>query len=473
MDKPQPKTNQDQDQDDESERRQYGILNEVEGKIVEENDEDGYKEIDYLKSNLEWDDIGVPGDIKLKLWSHGIKKPSRIQSMVVQLFQKKNQNDILAQSQNGSGKTLAFMVPTMLVCKEFKSTIPTPEKAKELKVVSPLVVIFSDTKELSIQTHKLLLLYSPDYVVPTLILKETVDLEYHANVIVTTMGTFFNFLNKKQVSLDFLKFLVLDETDKLLSQDFGKAKYPLLAKRLSEKNPDCKIGMFSATFPPQCLDLINSLKRKLTKIITQKEDIQLKNLTHYFMKCGRTGKLDFICHFFNDFSQQLLENSVIIFVNNKTFAETFASRLESKGHKCLVLTSNMDTEKRQNSMEDFRAGKIRILITTNLLSRGIDNRKVSVVINLDIPFIYGTTPKLIDSETYLHRVGRTGRFGDRGIAINVVENEDDYNQLMRLKNEYGLNLKEMTVENFGNVMDTTMKNTEYNQAKRSHFEENI
>ena len=103
----------------------------------------------------------------------------------------------------------------------------------------------------------------------------------------------------------------------------------------------------------------------------------------------------------------------------------------------------------------------------------IDNRKVSVVINLDIPFIFGSTPKLIDSETYLHRVGRTGRFGDKGIAINVVENPDDFNQLIRLKNEYGLNLLEMTIENFENVINNTLKNAEYNQAKRNYLEENI
>lgn len=450
------------------EARQYTELNEINGNISQDDADAGYNEIDYLKSNANWDDIGVSGDLKLQLWQRGFKKPSRIQEMVIKLFQKDIKTDILAQSQNGSGKTLAFLVPTLMICKK---TANAPVVANQ--VLSPLVVIFADTKELAIQTFKLLRLYSFDFLRPVLVLKETVDLDQSGNVMITTMGTFFNLLNKKMVQLEQLQLLVLDETDKLLSQDFGKAKYPLLVKRLSDKHANCKIAMFSATFPPQCLELIQSLGRKLTKIITQKQDIQLKNLTHYFMKCGRQGKLEFICHFFSEFSQQLLENSVIIFVNSKKFADIFSKRLGEKGHKCLVLTSDMDPDMRLLAMEDFRAGKVRVLITTNLLSRGIDNRKVSVVINLDIPFIYGSEPKEIDAETYLHRVGRTGRFGDKGIAINVVENPEDLAQLMRMKEEFGVNLLQMTIENFGSVINTTEVNAEYNSKKRDYFEENI
>lgn len=461
------------DDDGVLENRQFTDLNEVEGDIQEVNPDEGYNEINYLKSSANWEDIGVSMDIKLQLWSRGIKKPSRIQAMVIKLFQKNLNQDILAQSQNGSGKTLAFLIPSILICKEAHSQNPANPEQTDSQTLSPLVVIFSDTKELCIQTYKVIKLYQLEYVRPTIILKETVDLTPNANIVITTLGTFFNFLNKKQISLDKLRFLVLDETDKLLSQDFGKAKYPLLVKRLTEKHPNCKIGMFSATFPPNCLELITSLKRKMTKIITEKEEIQLKNLTHYYMKCGRSGKLDFIDHFFTVFSQEILENSVIIFVNNKKFADNFSKRLIGMGHKCLVLTSDMDPETRQNSMEDFRAGKVRVLITTNLLSRGIDNRKVSVVINLDIPFIFGTIPKQIDAETYLHRVGRTGRFGDKGIAINVVENAEDFQELSRMNTEYGINLLEMNLSNFKQVVENTQTNSEYNSRKRDFLEENI
>jgi ATP-dependent RNA helicase DDX19/DBP5 len=461
------------DAEDALANRQYTDLNEVEGDIREESLDGTYKEIDYLKSDQNWEDVGVPGEIKLLLWGQGLRRPSKIQAKVMRLFSANLKTDILAQSQNGSGKTMAFLMPSMMICREWEEQLKRSPEV-EGKAMAPLVVIFSDTKELCIQTFKVVRLYvSQPYLKPSLLLKETTELDLGANVLVTTMGTFFNFLNKRQIVLDRLRLLVLDETDKLLTQDFGKSKYPQLVKRLSERHPDARIAMFSATFPPQCLELINSLDRRITKIVTQKQDIQLKNLTHYFMKCGRQGKLDFISHFFSEFGKYLLENSVIIFVNSRKFAETFGRRLAEKGHKCTVLTSEMDPEVRQAAMEDFRAGKIKVLITTNLLSRGIDNRKVSVVINLDIPFIFGSSPKQIDAETYLHRAGRTGRFGDKGVAINVVENPEDLGQLMRLKDEYGLNLIQMTVENFRSVVDAAESNQEYNYKKREFMEENL
>lgn len=452
--------------------RQFTELNEVEGDIKEERPDGTFSEIDYLKSNHNWEDVGVPGDLKLSLWMYGLKKPSRIQAMVLRLFSTKAKTDIMAQSQNGSGKTIAFLLPSMLVCREWEDKLKAPAEA-EGKAMAPLVVVFSDTKELCIQTFKVLKLYQFGFLKPTILLKETVDMDLQANVLVTTMGTFFHFLNKRAILLDRLRLLVLDESDKLLAQDFGQKKYPQLVKRLTEKHPDAQIIMLSATFPPNCVAMIDSLGRRVTKIITQKAEIQLKNLTHYFIKCGRQKKLEFISDFFKEFEQVLLENSVIVFVNSRRFAESFGERLAKRGHLVTILTSNMESGTREKLMEDFRAGKIKVLITTNLLSRGIDNRKVSVVINLDIPFIFGSEPKQIDSETYLHRVGRTGRFGDKGIAINVVEHPDDLAQLLRLRDEYGLNLIEMTKENFRAVVSATENNLEYNAKKREYLEENI
>lgn len=114
---------------------------------------------------------------------------------------------------------------------------------------------------------------------------------------------------------------------------------------------------------------------------------------------------------------------MIIFVNSKKFADSFASKLIEQNHKVEILTADMSMEDRKAIMEEFKAGKIKILFSTNLISRGIDNRKVSLVVNLDMPYHYGMKGKeAIDLETYVHRVGRTGRFGDKGLALNVIEN---------------------------------------------------
>jgi ATP-dependent RNA helicase DDX19/DBP5 len=134
----------------------------------------------------------------------------------------------------------------------------------------------------------------------------------------------------------------------------------------------------------------------------------------------------------------------------------------------------MSHQDRIDVMNEFRAGKNRILVTTNLISRGIDNRKVNLVINLDLPFIFDKERKNeIDLETYLHRVGRTGRFGDKGIALNIVENEHDQQELQKIQSEYGINFFEITLENYGEVVERTQSNVDYNQKKRAFMEENI
>lgn len=134
----------------------------------------------------------------------------------------------------------------------------------------------------------------------------------------------------------------------------------------------------------------------------------------------------------------------------------------------------MSPQDRILTMNEFKAGKIKILLSTNLISRGIDNRKVGIVINLDLPYFYENSKKMgIDMETYLHRVGRTGRYGDKGIALNIVESERDAEQILLIKEQYGINFIEVTMEDFGDVMSKNEDNITFNQKKRELLEENI
>ena len=434
-----------------------------------------FNELDYIKSAKTWQDLKLADHLINILISKGFKNPSKIQSSVIGLFQKGLNSDILAQAQNGSGKTLAFVIPTILTCDNYGQN-PDDNKNPEKPVISPLVVILSDTKELCYQTFKVLSLLKNENVRPFALLKETGEFDPTANVILTTLGSFFFYMTKRMLSIETLKFLVFDESDKLFGQDMGKSKLPLLFKSLSVKNKDCRIGMFSATFPEDCLNMINSLDRKVIKIeIENKQDINLKNLTHFYISCGRRDKLEFINQFFNEFAKKFFDGSIIIFVNSKNFAERFCKALVVKGHKCEILTSDMSHEDRIDVMNEFRAGKTRILVTTNLIARGIDNRKVNLVINLDLPYHYAPKGEMrtLDLETYLHRVGRTGRFGDKGIAVNIVESPSDIEELSRVREEYGINMTEITMENFSDVVEKTQSNLNYNEKKRAFMEENI
>lgn len=125
-------------------------------------------------------------------------------------------------------------------------------------------------------------------------------------------------------------------------------------------------------------------------------------------------------------------------------------------------------------MKEFKAGKIKVLLSTNLIARGIDNRKVNLVINLDLPYHYGQNGKeRFDQETYIHRVGRTGRFGDKGIALNIVESDRDMNELNQLNKDTGINFLEVDLENFDEVLSQTQKDAHFNKEKRMFLEENI
>lgn len=299
-------------------------------------------------------------------------------------------------------------------------------------------------------------------------------MDYDANIVLTTMGSLFFYTSKKQINLDNCKRLVFDECDKLFSQDIGKSKLPLLFKKLTEKHPDCKAYFFSATFPEETIKVINSFQRKIMKILIEKKELTLKNLTHYYIQCTRKDKLEFVDKFYQEYSKNFSEGSSIIFVNSKNFAERFCGMLIQKGHKAEILTSDMEHQNRLDVMNEFKAGKIKILISTNLIARGIDNRKVSLVINLDLPFLMNQeNRRQLDIETYFHRVGRTGRFGDKGIAVNILENEEDLQQILKLGKDYEMNMIEIKMDNFVEVIEQTQQNRKYNEVKREYMEENI
>ena len=436
-------------------------------KIVIEGVENDLK---YLKSNKSWEDLKLPEDLINKLYLQKYKTPSKIQSNVISILQTNIKKDLVAQSQNGSGKTLSFLIPSILFVKN-NSNLSQNNNNNTYK---PLVVILADTKELCYQTCKILSLIKTNEVKIQILLKEVEEEDIEANVIISTIGSFLHYLNKRKLSIDFLKFFVLDETDKLFSQDFGKNKLASVFKRLSKVNKDCKIGMFSATFPEKCLNIIQSLGREVVKVIIQKEDINLSTLTHYYIKCSRANKLTFMNEFLRKYSIKFFEGSVIIFVNSKNFAQQFAEKLINEGHKCEILTSDMTPQDRIDIMNEFKSGKIRVLVSTNLIARGIDNRKVNLVINVDLPYHFGKFGKEdMDLETYLHRVGRTGRFGDKGIALNIVENEKDDEQIQKVNEVYGIKLIEVNFDNFGHILEQNEENLSYNVKKREFLEENI
>lgn len=431
------------------------------------------KDLAYIRSNKTWDDLGIPTELKENLLKNQFKNPSKIQSSTVAFFQKNIERDLLAQAQNGAGKTLAFVVPSLMVANKAKESTPSDPAF----AMNPAVIVLSDTKELCYQTLKVFSLLKFNGLHANVCLKERNEIDSNVDILLTTVGSLMGFHTQNKINPKRLKLLVLDECDRLFNQDFARNKLPIFIKKMGQ-NPEFRVAFFSATFPDSFPETLAAIERKTTMIkVENKADLGLSNLTHYFFCCGRKEKFAFVNDFFKKFFIYYGDGSVIIFVNNKQFAEKLARQLFEEGHKCEILTSDMSHDDRINVMDEFKAGKIKVLVSTNLLSRGIDNRKISLVINYDLPYHMNPDgpkgPRHIDINTYLHRVGRTARFGDQGIALNIVEGVGDMNELVKEGQSYGISFKEVTLDNFSDVIEKNREVNVYNKKKREQLEENI
>lgn len=455
-------------QEEEEEQGKFADLNDDAGEVKIEDDKGQDAKdfgIDYI-SDKSWEDLGVKKELYENLIAKGFKRPSKIQSNVLNIFNQSGNNDIVAQSQNGSGKTLSFLVPCL-------NSVDI-NKANTTSLASPQVIILADTKELAYQISKIANLIKCQGMIIELLQKDKDQFDsLGIHVLVTTMGSLLFMLQKKKLNLTSTKLLIIDEADKMVASDSNKAKLPQLFKQMK----DSRIGLFSATLPEKCVDILRALKRQFTKIVVaSNQELNLKNLKHYWVKCTRKEKLGFI----DKFMQEMTNGSVIIFVSSKKFADKFARDLHGKNHKTEILLGDMTTDDRLAILDKFKQGKIKILISTNLISRGIDARKVSLVINLDLPYLHKQTTARgqdnrgdIDAETYLHRTGRTARFGDKGIALNIVEDNRGEEDLKKIEKMYGIEMIEVTKNNFQQIVDQNKEINDYNDQKRLANEELI
>lgn len=422
-----------------------------------------------IYSRKSWKDCGVSPEIQEILFSKGFKKPSKIQSASLTFFMKKEEGDLLAQSKNGSGKTLSFLIPAIEFAQ--KQRLADMEQS-EPNICSPYVIILGDSKELCMQIQNVCDLIKYPGLETDFQAKEIEEINRRSNLTAMTAGRLDYMVKRKMMSLDRLRLFIVDECDKILDNDrFGGS----MARMMRQVPHSCRIALFSATINEKTKHQAKVFQRTFTEIkFKNKEQIVLKNLTHYYVRCERRQKLDFVDNFLNQFMKTMSSGSVIIFVNTRAFAEDFARRLNDKGHKSDILLGDMDIVTRREVLDEFKQGKIRILLSTNLISRGIDNRKVGLVINLDVPVIWNRdrgAPKELDKDTYFHRVGRTGRFGDYGLALNVVDHPEVMSEIEKIGMSYEIKMIEITMENFSQIIQENEKNLQFNQQKREAMDE--
>ncbi|KAI0973697.1 DEAD-domain-containing protein [Xylaria arbuscula] len=362
---------------------------------------------------LEWEDFSLKRDLLMGIFEAGYEKPSPIQeeSIPVALTGR----DILARAKNGTGKTAAFVVPTL------ERINPKVNKIQSLILVP--------TRELAMQTSQVCKTLGKHLGVNVMVTTggttlrdDIVRLQDAVHIVVGTPGRILDLAGKGVADLSECSMFIMDEADKLLSIEFT----PVIEQLLQFHPKDRQVMLFSATFPLSVKDFSDKNMSKPYEINLM-DELTLRGITQYYAFVEEKSKV----HCLNTLFSKLQINQSIIFCNSTNRVELLAKKITELGYSCFYSHAKMAQHARNRVFHDFRNGVCRNLVCSDLLTRGIDIQAVNVVINFDFPK---------NAETYLHRIGRSGRYGHLGLAINLINWEDRYN-LYNIEKDLGTEIQ--------------------------------
>ena len=343
-----------------------------------------------------FDTMGLSDTLLRGIYAHGFEKPSPIQQKAIVPI--KNGNDVLAQAQSGTGKTAAFSIGAMchvdpaLKKPQVLVLVPTRELAQQIEYVAT-----------HIGSHLPLSVYSATGGTP--LGTDLRALEKGVQYIVGTPGRIYDLMHRGAIQRQHIKVLIMDEADQMLEDRFREQVMCILTLGFPK---DTRVALFSATMPAEVVEFAEKLLNNPVRILIPPEEVTLEGIKQYFVELQREDwKYEVLC----DLYQQLNINQAIIYCNKRQKVEWLAEKMSAQGFPLSFIHGDMDVEERRRRMTDFRKGGIRVLISTDLLARGIDVQQVSLVINFELP---------IQRENYIHRIGRSGRFGRKGVSINLL-----------------------------------------------------
>jgi ATP-dependent RNA helicase DDX6/DHH1 len=361
----------------------------------------------------EFEDFCLKRELLMGIFEKGWEKPSPIQEASIPIAL--SGRDILARAKNGTGKTGAYTIPCL------EQIDPTKD------IIQGMIIV--PTRELALQTSQIAIEVSKHLGIKTMVttggtnLKDDIMRIYEkVHLVVATPGRILDLMEKQVANVSKCKMLVLDEADKLLSQDFKG----MLDRVISHLPPSRQILLYSATFPLT----VETFMRKHLKDpyeINLMDELTLKGITQYYAFVQERQKV----HCLNTLFSKLQINQSIIFCNSTQRVELLAKKITELGYSCYYIHAKMAQAHRNRVFHDFRAGLCRNLVCSDLFTRGIDIQAVNVVINFDFPKM---------AETYLHRIGRSGRFGHLGVAINLITYDDRF-ALHRIEQELGTEIR--------------------------------
>uniref|UniRef100_A0A7R9YCD0 RNA helicase n=1 Tax=Pinguiococcus pyrenoidosus TaxID=172671 RepID=A0A7R9YCD0_9STRA len=374
--------------------------------------------------NGNWDEINETFDsMELKeellrgIYAYGFEKPSAIQQRAIKPVILGH--DVIAQAQSGTGKTATFSIALLHnvdeTINECQALImaPTRELAQQIQKV---VMALADFMELVVHAC----------VGGTAVREDIRVLQQGVHVVVGTPGRVYDMINRRHLRTDSIKLFVLDEADEMLSRGFKDQIYEVF-RYLPQ---DVQVALFSATMPLEVLEVTNQFMRNPKTILVKKDELTLEGIKQFYIGIDKEDwKLETLC----DLYETLTITQAIIYCNTRRKVDWLVEQMTKRDFTVSCMHGEMEQRERDIIMREFRSGSSRVLITTDLLARGIDVQQVSLVINYDLP---------TNRENYIHRIGRSGRFGRKGVAINFVT-EEDTRYLRDIEEFYQTQVQEM------------------------------
>jgi translation initiation factor 4A len=367
-----------------------------------------------------WDDLKLSEDLCRGIYAYGFEKPTPIQGRAIEPIISKR--DIIGQAQSGSGKTGTFAIGTLQL-------IDLSQKTTQALILAP-------TQQLAMQTVKVF--NSLSYYMEGLVVKSLVGgtsvaddaNELRANiphVIVGTAGRVYDMMKRRNFDCGTIKLFVMDEADEMLSRGFKDQIYDIF----KYFNDDVQVALFSATMPDEILTITDKFMRNPVKIILKSQEIALECIDQYHIALQNDQqKYDALQDLFEAIT---ISGQCIIYVGAvKRVADLYEAML-ADGFAVCQMHSELTHNERIETIEKFRSGSFRVMISSGMTARGFDVQQVSTVVNFDIGR---------NIETYIHAVGRAGRHGRKGTAISFVTKQD-MEFLNKLEEHYNIKINEL------------------------------
>jgi translation initiation factor 4A len=364
-----------------------------------------------------FDNLGLQEDLLRGIYAYGFEKPSAIQQRAIMPLVKGH--DMIAQAQSGTGKTATFTIGIL--------------QRLDFSVSECQALILAPTRELAQQIQKVVVALG-DYlgakchacIGGTRVSDDISKLRSGVHIVVGTPGRVYDMLCRNVLRPDRIKLFILDEADEMLSRGFKDQIYDIF----QALPPRVQVGLFSATMPSEALEITERFMREPVRILVKRDELTLEGIKQFYIAVDREEwKLDTLC----DLYDTLNITQAVIFCNTRRKVDYLTDKMRAREFTVSSTHGDVGQKERDVILNEFRTGSSRVLITTDLLARGIDVQQVSLVINYDLPR---------NLENYIHRIGRSGRFGRKGVAINFVTQED-VAALRQLEQFYNTQIEQM------------------------------